>query len=400
MFQDSAFFVVPFATFESENNKDSRHVYLTNCYLASNPDHNVYFLTSSFSHSSKLRRLDSIQSYYNFRLHLCFEPGYIFNSSLNRFLSNIILQLSIILRFLKLFFSLKSRPRFILCTFPFEFLSLFFTLFGRLYSIPVYIDIQDIWPFALTTVVKPPVRYLFYPFLCLPFIAAQISFLLCNHLFAISSSYLSYSWFKRSSNSSVYYLGSDLPMNNYPLSPSLRVHQNTIKLVYSGSISGSYDLSTLVRFIVLFNQKFHLRIQLFVAGSGSPPISQKKDLLDDSVVFLGQLSQSSLFNLYKTATAVVNPLHRHAFQDINNRMCDFVLLGLPILSTKNYPELDDRRLANIFTYDDFPSFCSAISSIVSSTYRQLNTPSIHQYFSRSLCYNRWASFLTSQHKMP
>ena len=79
-------------------------------------------------------------------------------------------------------------------------------------------------------------------------------------------------------------------MNNYPLSPSFRVHQNTIKLVYSGSISGSYDLSTLVRFIVLFNQKFHLRSQLFVAGSGSPPISQKKDLLDDSVVFLGQLS--------------------------------------------------------------------------------------------------------------
>lgn len=399
MYQHSVFFIVPFATFVSENNKDSRHVFLSNCYLSSNPDHNVYFLTSSFSHSLKEQRRDSIHSFYNFRLYLCFEPGYIFNSSLARFFSNIILQFSIIIRFLKLFFLIRSTPVFILCTFPFEFLSLFFTLFGRLFSIPVYVDIQDIWPFALTTVIRPPFRYFFYPFLFPSYIAAQSSFFLCNYLFAVSSKYLSYSWFKRMSDSSVYYLGSDLPIDIFPLPPAYRVRHNTIKLVYSGSISDSYDLKTLVAFVTSFNSVSSLHIQLYIAGSGSLTDSKHINFNQGSIFFLGQISQSSLFSLYSTASVVVNPLHLHAYQDINNRVCDFVLLGIPILSTKNYPELYANGFADIFTYHDFSSFCEAITSIVSTTSRQLNVPSIHQHFSRSLCYYKWSSFLTSRHKM-
>jgi len=400
---NSILIVAPFTSFLEEKNREGRHPYL--CSIFQNSfSLKTCLITSLFSHNLKSNR--KIRHKRSFEIIYAYEPGYRRNSSFQRLFSNAILQLSVIYCFSLRYF-LSPVPKVIICTYPFEWLCLFFAFYGRIVGAYVVIDLQDLWPSAMLTEVRAGIRPFVSPLLCFSWLAGQIAFFLADKVSTVSIKYSKFALLARSI--CVLYLGGDFVSSFSAKNREIRGSsakqilddlnsgsKSLIRLLFAGSITGSYDLSSLIQYVINYNSiNDHnaSTLLLDIAGSG-PDLNSISSRFKYSkfVCFHGQIEYSDLSLLMVNAHAMVNPISLFAFQDINNRLCDYILTGKPIISTRLCNEITEKFSITQLIYWDSTSFSSCIDSLMTSSCQNIetNNPFIKKAFYRASSYLSFA----------
>ena len=415
---DDILIVAPFTSFSEEKNREGRHPFLCSIFHDSF-SLKTCLITSSFAHNLKSHR--SIGYERSFEVVYAYEPGYRRNSSVQRLVSNAILQLSVIYRFSLRCLSFPA-PKVIICTYPFEWLCLFFAFYGRIAGAYVVIDLQDLWPNAILTEVPLGIRPFVSPLLYLSWLAGQVSFFLADKVSAVSLKYSKFALLARSIY--ILYLGGDLvssfSANIHEIRDSSSkqiLHKISsesialIRLLFVGSITASYDLASLIKFVNNYNSIHDLNamtVLLDIAGSG-PELTSISSAFKDSksVHFHGQLEYSDLSLLMANAHAMVNPIASDAFQDINNRLCDYILTGKPIISTRDCNEITEEFSIKQLIYCDSRSFGACIDSLIASSSQKTSilnpgklNPCIQKAFHRSSSYLSFAEEILRDSGLP
>ena len=155
-----------------------------------NTGHQVEWFTVSFDHYKKVQRCNRDKDIIindNFVIHLLYTKGYKKNISISRIIHHKIAEKKIYKKMNQL-----SEPDIIIATMePLE-ISKIATIYGEKKSIPVIIDIQDLWPEIYYEVINKRLHFLlfFYVSLCRKKLRESMS--KAYSIIALSNDFLEY----------------------------------------------------------------------------------------------------------------------------------------------------------------------------------------------------------------
>jgi 7-keto-8-aminopelargonate synthetase-like enzyme len=115
-------------------------------------------------------------------------------------------------------------------------------------------------------------------------------------------------------------------------------NEDTVKIVYVGSLEKSYDLTTVIKAVSKCE-----KVQLIVIGDGS----RRKELEDLALetnancIFLGYLPYSEMITKISECNVAVNPIHKGSAGSIINKVGDYAMAGLPVINTQEAQEYRD-----------------------------------------------------------
>lgn len=391
----------------------NRFLYL--CYQWAKA-YEVTLVTSAFCHFTKTQRVsaDWQSADLPFQLVLIDEPGYRNNVSAARYWSHRVFHRGFSSWLLD---ALNSEARFDIVYSAFPLISTNLTLgaLKREFEYKLIIDIQDIWPDSICGAI---------PFLkAADFLLAPLrdrahkAYGYADGIVAVSQTYLAVA-LERCSNtaSQVTYLGADYSLIE-AIAPK-QLASDTIRLVYIGTLSHSYDIETVIRgFMDLALPE--LNIALHILGDG--PDRRRLEAIANRamsnpqepakshrhIFFHGYLPYPDMIAFVKACQFTVNPIVKSAAQSITNKLSDYIALGLPILSSQRNEEA--RRLVEasggyFFEAGSPESFCAiaqkAILTDLQKTYRApaklpLPNDNINALFNRQIAYPQITQFIKS-----
>lgn len=396
---ESILVVAPFASVPGEP-YFSRYLHL--CYLWAK-DYRVTLVTSSFRHWTKLHRDRQSPNLADlpFELVLLDEPGYQRHVSFARFWSH--------RRFHDefktwLLTELEAGVRFDLIYSAFPLISTNLTL-GKLksqYGYKLVIDVQDIWPdsifVALPFLAKAP--YLLSPIRA----KAYQAYGYADGLIAVSKTYLAVA--RRhcpKTPGQVTYLGSDYQM--IETAPARALAASKRRLVYIGTLSYSYDLTTVIRGFSQLATRYP-NLELHILGDG-PDRDRLEKIAAAGVFFHGFVAYDEMLSFVKACDLTINPIVGKATQSVTNKLSDYIALGLPILSSQeNWEaiELIKRRQGYLFEAGSPESFARAAEQAIAQRQSESQQPieqqeraydEIDRLFDRRVTYPQITEFLES-----
>ncbi|MGB5820690.1 MAG: glycosyltransferase family 4 protein [Saonia sp.] len=310
----------------------SRFTYLAD--LFAQKGHQVTFITSSFSHRTKKNRDEAeLNKLTNgkYKIKLINVPGYKKHLGLKRLLS--IRRFGINLR--KELSSVKELPDIVYFSFPTFSSARIATKFALKNKIPPVIDIVDVWPEALLSVLKIP-TYLFN-IIFLPYtIKANRIYKSASAIIGVSETYVARA--RKVNNSGHYlsvFLGADLKYFDNCLYSRIK-QDGEIWLIYIGTISYSYDLITVLKAmnILIREQKLdYLKVKILGSGPHKDKLEQMANSLELPVEFMGFLEYNEMINYLKNSDIALNAIVKGAQQSITYKIGDYVSAGLPILNS-------------------------------------------------------------------
>jgi glycosyltransferase involved in cell wall biosynthesis len=295
-------------------------------------DFHVTLVTSRFSHSKKSHRKHLTQL-GDVELVMLDEPGYKKNVGLRRVLSH-----RQFCRNLEKY--LKRAPKFdlVYSAFPLVRTNLILGAKYKGTSVPLVIDVQDVWPEAIVGAI-PMLSGRFGRFLMSGITSrANRVYGMADALVGVSHTYLRRADVAAlpSDRKIVVYIGSDQLW--FEGKPRLRDVSRPMKAVYLGTLGGSYDIETVVRAAALAPS-----IQVEIIGTG-PFETQLKALnlaLGGRAHFTGSLPYSDAMVRTANADVALNAIRTTALQSVTNKLSDYFCAGLPILSSQKNNEVDD-----------------------------------------------------------
>jgi len=314
----------------------------------------VELVTSDYSHIKKQKRDKSDTLHLRYKVTYIKEPPYKKNISLNRFLSHYVFGKN-----LGKYLQNRKTPDAVYCAVPSLDAAGTALKYCRShnYSIPLIIDVQDLWPEAFSlvadTALLSPVFYLMRQYVDRVYKAA-------DGIIAVSETYAERALSvnrkcidakrkcidakrkhmnakRKHMNAKCVYLGTELAsfdqfvIQNRPDKP-----KNEIWVAYAGTLGHSYDLAAVIDALAIIKSRGRGNIKFFVMGDG--PLKHKfLGLADDkgiNAVFTGNLSYDKLAGMLGACDIAVNPISRGAAQSIINKHADYAAAGLPVLSTQ------------------------------------------------------------------
>ncbi|MRH99168.1 glycosyltransferase [Kriegella sp. EG-1] len=314
-----------------------RVTYLANMFAEKG--HHVTLLTSSFAHRTKTHRNELVINSLiktKYKIKLIKESGYIRHLGLRRVLSHH--QFGINLK--KYLNHCVERPDAIYFTFPTFSSARIASKFAKRNNLPAIIDIIDIWPEALRSVIKLPV-HLFNIFV-LPFtIQANNIYKTASGIVGVSNTYVNRA---REANKIApilpIYLGADLELfDNFKYSKIKP--DGEIWLIYVGCISYSYDLETVLRSLIILNNKYnisHLKVKILGSGPQKSRLEQFAIANNLPVHFVGFVEYPIMVNYLKNADIALSAIVQGAQQSLTYKIGDYVSAGLPILNSSENKE--------------------------------------------------------------
>lgn len=295
-------------------------------------DYRVTLVTSRFCHFNKSQR-DRVSNLEGVELIMLDEPGYKKNIGLGRLWSH-----RHFCRNLKKY--LASAPSFdlVYSAFPLVQTNLILGTKYKSTSVPLVIDVQDVWPEAIVGAI--PMLSGRFGRLLMSGLSARSSraYAMADALVAVSHTYLMRADVSDllADRKIVVYIGSDQLWFKEKL--QLRDVTVPMKAVYLGTLGGSYDVETLVRAAALTPS-----VEIDIIGSG--PLEVKLKALNEELGgranFTGPLPYGEAMARTAKADVALNAIRSTALQSVTNKLSDYFCAGLPIVSSQTNKEVTE-----------------------------------------------------------
>lgn len=306
---------------------NSRFVYLANMLKE---NHSVEIVTSDFIHSKK-ENVKPVTEFRGIKITMLHESGYKKNVCLRRFVSHAELA-----RNITKYFGSRKKPDVVYCAIPSTDVAAAVARYCKKNDVKFIIDIQDLWPEAFRMVLNIPILcdLLYYPIS----LKADVAYKAADAIVAVSNTYLNRAkLMNKFVPNQVVFLGTDMGQFDKKVK-SKKKNEDTVKIVYIGSLEKSYDLTTVIKAVSKCE-----KVQLIVIGDGS----RRKELEDLALetnancIFLGYLPYSEMITKMSECNVAVNPIHKGSAGSIINKVGDYAMAGLPVINTQEAQEYRD-----------------------------------------------------------
>jgi glycosyltransferase involved in cell wall biosynthesis len=298
--------------------------------------HSVTLITSNFNHVNKqfrniIKQNSSFEVKY-FKIILIKELGYKKNFCIKRILSHLYFSYNLFY----FFKNIKIKPDIIYCAYPLMGSAFITEKYCEMHKIPFILDIQDIWPEAISSVLKIPESIL--DILILPLaILANYIYNKADYIFAVSDTYLKRAKIanRKCKRYLCVYIGTDLEYFDRCKSKAFLKPKNEFWFIYVGTLSYSYDLVTAIK--AISNIKFinDKKIKLLILGDGPnrKELERLANSIGSTIEFLGYIPYEEMAGYLKASDVAINAIAKRAKQSITNKIGDYLAAGLPILNS-------------------------------------------------------------------
>lgn len=327
------------------NKAKGRFLYLGE--MLCNRGHYVEMIISDFVHESKEPRDERTirREAYKTKITMLHEPGYPNNVSPKRLWSHFVWG-----RNVEKYLKTIEKPDIIYSAIPSLTANVRAAKYCEKNNIRFIIDIQDLWPEAFVLAIKNKVLQLgFKP---LELYVNQI-YKRADNVIAVSETYANrvLKVNKKTKNGISVYLGNDGALFDEARDYGAYIEKSDDELLlcYIGTMGYSYDIPCVLNALHIYGQKPGLPPIRFVAMGDGPLLEDyKKQALSLCVNcdFTGRLPYNEMVSRMCKCDIAINPIVRNAAQSITNKVGDYALSGLPVVSTQE--NLEYRNLVESY----------------------------------------------------
>jgi glycosyltransferase involved in cell wall biosynthesis len=351
--------------------------------MLANRGHSVHWWTSSFDHQLKVQRTPRYRQISwrpDVNLHLLPGRPYASNVSLRRIGNH----RDNAAAFRALAPLAGPVPDIILCSYPTGELCEAAIDFGVERSVPVVVDIRDLWPDIFEGLVPRWVRPALHALL---FLMRQQSRRVCSRATAITGVTAEFvDWGLKRGGRSANEADRAFPMAYVENPPSeaelsaarakwneMGVTADQLNLVFFGTIGRQFDLSTVIS---AARQVDDPRIRFVICGSGDKLKGFRDEAADcTNVLFPGWIGAAMIRSLMSISFAGLAPYH--VGDDFNNsipnKVIEYLAGGLPIITTLSGVSgtlLADNRCGLTYAQRSPASLLQAIAALTSAPLRR------------------------------
>lgn len=401
--------VGPYGPIPSEPWSDYRYTLLGN--ELSLRGHQVVWWTSNFFHHFKKFRSDKFESIdvnLNFKIKLIPTTGYSSNISLKRILFEIVFALR--------FYSLAKReekPDIIIVIAPNWTCVPIANYYGAKNHIPVILDIFDLYPEILETIVHKRFKKLFSYLIKPLYMLRSYDFSKAYGFVAVSRQYMELVDRLRPALSLerklVCYIGVDTSLfsediDNLAFRSTKK--QEHLRIVYSGSLGENYDISTILKSAQVLLERGH-PAEIIIVGEGPQRFHVEKIIQENSlknVTLLSKMNHKDLISLYKTCDIGLSTYIADSTVSIPTKFYDYIAAGLAIVNSLTNCDtsylIAEYKIGMQYKSGDYFSLAAALLNI-SSDKKELNymkerSKSLSQEFDQKIQYVNFSNFIEQQ----
>ena len=308
--------------------------------------HEVIWWTSTFNHEKKKHRFDTartINLQTGLQLRLLHGPGYDRNNSPLRLWHHRVVADS----FARAAAVAPVKPDVVFCCLPTIELSEKAVAYGEEISVPVIVDVRDLWPDLYLTMFPPRLRSLARRVLAPEFRRVTRIFRAAAGITAVSRTFLDWALAhakrSRQDTDGVFPLGYPTQITDSDaidaqvtrLQTEYGIGCNTLVVTFAGTFGASYDLETVIQVArVLQSSDISSKIKLIVAGDGDNGVRLREMARGlQNVVFTGWLDQNSILALLRLSSVGLAAYTEEALQSLPNKPFEYMAAGLPLLSS-------------------------------------------------------------------
>lgn len=300
--------------------------------------HEVELVTSNYSHAERNFRQPDAEQWSEaalpYQLTLIEESGYKRNVSFARIRSHRRFE-----RNLKLYLELKeNKVDVVYAAYPLMGAAQLAGSFAKRLGVPFILDIQDIWPESINSVLKLPDRWL--KLLLAPMTAyANQVYKLADYIVGVSDTYVARG--KAANRKAKAYhclfIGADQAYFDVCASRKVEVNKpmGEFWITYIGTLSHSYDIETVIKAVALLERTGYRDMVFNIFGSG-PHESRYRELakqLQAPVRFMGHQSYEDMIPYLVRSDVAANAISKGARASVTNKIGDFLFAGLPMINS-------------------------------------------------------------------
>lgn len=312
----------------------SRFYDIAKTFVAAGYD--VECITTGFQHFKKAPRdREAIQKQgYPFKITFIDAPAYKKNVDLRRVYSN-----KVVARNLKKYL-LENVSEYdaVYVSIPANDIAAMVTSVCKKNNVPVVVDIEDLWPEAMSMVIKNKFicNSLLYSFTR----DAETAYKNADGIIGTSEDYTERAFKKRKHDipAKTVYVGcnlSDFDNGVKKYADEIVKPEGEFWVTYAGSISTSYDIKTLIDAGYLLKDK-NVHIQILGTGSLKDELENySKDM--SNIHFWGFTAYPKMAAVLSKSDVVVNSFIKGAPQSIVNKVGDYLASGKPMINTLQNP---------------------------------------------------------------
>lgn len=303
--------------------------------------HHVTWWTTTFDHQTKSfifnQNTENQSSNGVKMIYLHSKTGYKKNISLQRLKNH--KQVSNSFRNLA---RSKEKPDLIFCSFPTIELSYEAVKYGVKNSVPVIIDVRDLWPDLFYNPFKKWIRPIIKIVLFDYIRKTKYLFKHCDAITAISEGYLNWglTWSKRikKPEDRVFTLGYDKVVNSdasyAEYFSGIGLDASKIIVWFVGTFGQTYNLNTVIKVAQILKTNKRNDIQFVFTGDGEK-MAEWSQLAGDlkNVVFTGWVNKDQLNYLSSIADIGLMAYRSDATQGLPNKLFEYMSAGIPIISS-------------------------------------------------------------------
>ena len=297
----------------------------------------VDIITSNFQHFKKeYRDIEKIREQkYPFHIEFVEVPKYKKNLDLRRIYSNSVAKKKIG----EYFKQHGEKYDAVYCTVPANDIAAEVSEYCKKKNIPFIVDIEDLWPEAMTMAFKVPVisNIAFYPFKR----DAEKVYKNANAVIGTSDEYTNRAFKNRECNVpfQTVYVGCDLDKFDggvRDFSAGIEKSEEEFWVSYAGSIGASYDIETLILAAKEIENRGYENIKFKIMGTG-PKLEEIKALVAEqnckNVSIMGYVEYPRMAANLTKSDVTVNSFVKGAPQSIVNKIGDYLASGCAMINT-------------------------------------------------------------------
>lgn len=301
-----------------------------------NAGYEVECITTSFQHFKKAPRNkeDILNQKYPFKITFIDTPAYKKNVDLRRVISNKIAAGNLKKYLLK---HVKSYDA-VYVSIPANNIAAMVTKVCKRNHVPVVVDIEDLWPEAMSMVIKNNFfrKVLLYSFEH----DAEVTYRNSDGIIGTSEDYTERAFKKRKKDipAETVYVGCNLAEFDSGVKKykdEILKEDGQFWVTYAGSISTSYDIKTLIDAgNTLKNKDVH--VQILGTGSLKEELREYSKCMTN-IHFWGFTPYPKMAAVLSKSDVVVNSFIKGAPQSIVNKVGDYLASGKPMINTLENP---------------------------------------------------------------
>ncbi len=303
--------------------------------------HRITFFTGSFNHFNKTQRYHSTtyRSVVKHRYELVYihSRPYTRNISYRRMVAHLDLAN-------KLMAEIKSRkdlPDAVFISFPPISTVHKIIQWGEEKKIPVIVDIIDPWPDVFLKVFPGAFRGTAKSLMS-PFYHKLKNILnSCSGITAISETYLQWAetFYTGDKPTACFYPAVQFPEITNTVAKlrlSLQKKEGRLRMIYTGSLAGSYDIAVILKAAEILEKKYPGKTEFAIAGNG-PQESMVKAKAGElnNVKYLGWLNHEDIYREFCLSDLGLIQHTNGATQSVTYKLFDYLSAGLPVLNSLN-----------------------------------------------------------------